>query len=103
VAKIISKINTRSPEFIANAVFMQQQVDDLKIKLEQIKLGGGKRSRDRHLSRGKLLPRDRVLALLDAGSPFLELSQFAAHKVYPDNVPAAGIITGIGRVGGRNP
>jgi 3-methylcrotonyl-CoA carboxylase beta subunit len=101
VAKIISKINIRSPEFIENTAHMQVQVDDLKIKLEQIKLGGGERSRDRHLSRGKLLPRDRVNALLDAGSPFLELSQLAAYEVYDADVPAAGIITGIGRVGGQ--
>ena len=101
MAKIISKINPRSPEFIENAEHMQLQVDDLKVKLEEIKLGGGERSRVRHLSRGKLLPRDRVYALLDPGSAFLELSQLAAYKVYDDNVPAAGIITGIGRVGGQ--
>jgi len=101
VAKILSKINPRSPEFIENAQAMQIQVDDLKEKIEQIKLGGGERSRDRHLSRGKLLPRDRVNALLDSGSPFLEFSQLAAYEVYEDNVPAAGIITGIGRVGGQ--
>ncbi len=101
MSQIISKINTRSPEFIDNAAHMQNQVNDLKVKLEEIKLGGGERSRERHLSRGKLLPRDRVLAILDAGSPFLELSQFAAYEVYLDNVPAAGIITGIGRVGGQ--
>ena len=101
MAKIISKINPRSPEFIENAAHMQLQVDDLKVKLEEIKLGGGERSRERHLSRGKLLPRDRVYALLDPGSAFLELSQLAAYEVYDDNVPAAGIITGIGRVGGQ--
>jgi 3-methylcrotonyl-CoA carboxylase beta subunit len=101
VAKIISKINVRSPEFIENTAHMQVQVDDLKVKLEQIKLGGGQRSRERHLSRGKLLPRDRVNALLDAGSPFLELSQLAAYEVYDADVPAAGIITGVGRVGGQ--
>ncbi len=101
MAKIISKINVRSPDFIENAAHMQVQVDDLKEKLETIKLGGGERSRERHLSRGKLLPRDRVNALLDAGSPFLELSQLAAHEVYDANIPAAGIITGIGRVGGQ--
>ena len=101
MAKIISKINPRSPEFIENAQAMQVQVDDLKEKLEEIKLGGGERSRERHLSRGKLLPRDRVNALLDSGSPFLELSQLAAYEVYNDNVPSAGIITGIGRVGGQ--
>ena len=101
MAKIISKINPRSPEFIENAQAMQTQVDDLKDKLEQVKLGGGERSRERHLSRGKLLPRDRVNALLDPGSPFLELSQLAAYEVYDDHVPSAGIITGIGRVGGQ--
>jgi len=101
VAKIISKINPRSQDFIDNAAHMQVQVDDLKTKLEAIKLGGGEGSRQRHLARGKLLPRDRVLALLDAGSPFLELSQFAAFDVYKDNVPSAGVITGIGRVGGQ--
>jgi len=101
VAKIISKINPRSPEFIENAAHMQQQVNDLKTKLEEIKLGGGQRSRDRHLSRGKLLPRERVNALLDPGSAFLEFSQLAAYEVYDDNIPSAGIITGIGRVGGQ--
>jgi len=101
VAKINSKINTRSQDFLENTEHMQAQVDDLKAKLEAIKQGGGEKSRERHLSRGKLLPRDRVYQLLDAGSPFLELSQLAAHEVYDDNVPAAGIITGIGRVGGQ--
>jgi len=101
MAKIVSKLNSRSADFIKNAEHMQAQVDDLKQKLEEIKLGGGERSRDRHLSRGKLLPRDRVTNLLDPGSPFLELSQMAAHDVYKDNVPSAGIITGIGRVGGQ--
>ncbi len=99
--KITSKINTRSAEFLENAEHMQAQVDDLKAKLDIIKLGGGEKSRERHLSRGKLLPRDRVYQLLDEGSPFLELSQLAAYEVYDDNVPAAGIITGIGRVGGQ--
>ncbi len=101
MAKILSKINPRSAEFIANAEHMQTQVDDLKEKLAAIALGGGEKSRTRHLSRGKLLPRDRVQALLDPGSPFLELSQLAAYQVYQDDIAAAGIITGIGRVGGQ--
>ncbi len=101
MAKLNSKINTRSQEFLDNHAHMQQQVDDLKQLIKKIKLGGGERARERHLSRGKLLPRDRVYALLDAGSPFLELSQLAAYQVYEDDVPAAGIITGIGRVGGQ--
>jgi 3-methylcrotonyl-CoA carboxylase beta subunit len=101
VAKIVSKINTRSQDFLDNAEHMQIQVDDLRTKLDEIKLGGGERSRERHTNRGKLLPRDRVNALLDDGSAFLEFSQLAAYKVYEDNVPSAGIITGIGRVGGQ--
>jgi 3-methylcrotonyl-CoA carboxylase beta subunit len=101
VAKIISKINTRSQEFVDNANAMQTQVSDLQEKLSQVTLGGGDRSRQRHLDRGKLLPRERVNALLDPGSAFLELSQLAAYQVYEDDVPAAGIITGIGRVSGQ--
>ncbi len=101
MAKIISKINTRSQEFVDNADAMQTQVDDLQEKLSQAILGGGERSRQRHIDRGKLLPRERVNALLDSGSPFLELSQLAAYQVYDDEVPAAGIITGIGRVSGQ--
>ncbi len=101
MAKIVSKINTRSPEFIENSEHMLAQVNDLKEKVADIKLGGSERSRNKHLARGKLLPRDRVKALLDSGSPFLELSQLAAYKVYDDNIPSAGIITGIGRVAGQ--
>ena len=98
---IKSKINPRTAEFAANAESMQAQVNDLHAKLEKIKFGGGEKSQQRHLSRGKLLPRDRVNNLLDPGSPFLELSQLAAWDVYDDYVPAAGIITGIGRVSGQ--
>ncbi len=85
----------------ANKAHMQVLVDDLKAKLAQIDLGGGDIYRARHVERGKLLPRDRINALLDAGSPFLELSPLAAHEVYDDVVPAAGLITGIGRVAGQ--
>ncbi|WIO74722.1 carboxyl transferase domain-containing protein [Porticoccaceae bacterium LTM1] len=101
MATIKTKINTRSADFTANAEAMQTQVDDLCAKIEQIKLGGGQKYRDKHVARGKLLPRDRINALLDPGSPFLELSQLAAWEVYEDYVPAAGIITGIGRVSGQ--
>ena len=62
--------------------------------------GGGGEARKRHLSRGKLLPRDRIDKILDPGSPFLELSQFAGYELYEDDVPAGGIITGVGRVSG---
>ena len=76
-------------------------VDELKSLIEHIKLGGGERYQARHQARGKLLPRERVDLLIDPGSPFLEFSQLAAHNMYDkDDVPAAGIITGIGRVNG---
>ncbi|MBC3764619.1 carboxyl transferase domain-containing protein [Neptunicella marina] len=97
---IQSTINTKSQSFSDNAAAMQTVVDDLQDKIAQIKLGGGEKYREKHVSRGKLLPRDRINALLDPGSAFLELSQLAAWEVYEDYVPAAGIITGIGRVAG---
>jgi len=95
-----SSINTRSAEFRENADHMRAQVQDLRETVAGIKQGGGERARARHLDRGKLLPRDRVRTLLDVGSPFLEFSQFAAWKVYDDEVPAAGVITGIGQIEG---
>uniref|UniRef100_A0A8C7FF96 methylcrotonoyl-CoA carboxylase n=1 Tax=Oncorhynchus kisutch TaxID=8019 RepID=A0A8C7FF96_ONCKI len=80
---------------------MQVLVDELKGRSEKIKLGGGERARKLHISRGKLLPRERIDRLLDPGSPFLEFSQFAAYELYgKEEVPAGGIITGIGRVSG---
>jgi len=95
-----SALSTRSAEFRDNQAHMRALVDDLREKVAVIKQGGGERARARHLERGKLLPRDRVRTLLDVGSPFLELSQFAAHGVYEDDVPAAGVIAGIGQVEG---
>ncbi|MFC5060646.1 carboxyl transferase domain-containing protein [Actinomycetospora atypica] len=76
-------------------------VDDLRSKLATVRLGGPERSRTRHVERGKLLPRDRVDALLDPSSPFLELSPLAAYGMYDDAAPGAGIITGVGRIAGR--
>src|SRR5919108_1884685 len=96
-----SEIDTRSDNFQRNHAAMQAQVDDLKRLVERIKLGGGEAARSKHLARGKLLPRDRIRCLIDPGAPFLEFSQLAAHQVYDDPIPAAGIITGIGRVAGR--
>jgi len=96
-----SNLDTRGDEFHANRSHMQALVDDLRAKAGQIARGGGDKAREKHLARDKLLPRDRIQALLDVGTPFLELSQFAAWEVYDDVVPAAGIITGIGRVHGR--
>ena len=99
--KIVSKINPDSAQFRTNAAAMQALVDDLREKVAKIALGGSERSRERHIGRGKLLPRERVERLLDPGTPFLELSQMAAYECYDDDIPAAGIITGIGRVAGR--
>jgi 3-methylcrotonyl-CoA carboxylase beta subunit len=98
---IESAANIRAAEFKQNAAHMDGLVADLRAKVAEIKLGGGERSRERHVGRGKLLPRERVRQLLDPGSPFLEFSQLAAYEVYDDYVPAAGVITGIGRVRGR--
>ena len=69
--KIISKLNTKSQEFLVNALHMQVQVDDLKDKIATIKNGGGDKANQRHIGRGKLLPRERINTLLDPGSPFL--------------------------------
>ncbi|MDS7594669.1 carboxyl transferase domain-containing protein [Agrobacterium tumefaciens] len=92
---------SRDPTFTANSAFMSGLVKDLKQHVKRISEGGGERARAKHLARGKLLVRDRIDALLDPGSPFLELSQFAAYGVYDETVPAAGIVTGIGRVSGQ--
>jgi 3-methylcrotonyl-CoA carboxylase beta subunit len=88
-------------KFAANKAAMQSLIEDLRGKAALIAEGGGAKARERHVMRGKLLPRDRVVALIDPGTPFLEFSQFAAHEVYPDSVPAAGLITGIGRIRGQ--
>ena len=96
-----TSINTRSDEFQSNQKFMQKLVDDMQAKAQQIAQGGSEKATQRHLSRGKLLPRERVRQLLDPGSPFLEFSQFAAWDMYENQVPSAGIITGIGRVAGQ--
>jgi 3-methylcrotonyl-CoA carboxylase beta subunit len=98
---LTSSVDVRSEEFRTNAAAMKALVDDLRAKAGMIRQGGSESARQKHLARGKLLPRDRVRALIDAGSPFLELSQFAAYGMYGENIPAGGIITGIGRVAGR--
>jgi 3-methylcrotonyl-CoA carboxylase beta subunit len=96
-----SKLNPRSDEFRVAAEHMRGLVDDLKAKVAQVAAGGGEAARAKHLARGKLLPRERVTMLLDPGTPFLELSQLAAYGMYKDEAPSAGIITGVGRVAGR--
>ncbi len=94
-------IDPRSPAFAENTAAMRAQVDDLRATVARIAQGGGEKAMAKHLARGKLSPRDRVRTLLDPGTPFLEFSQLAAYQVYADDVPAAGIITGIGRVSGQ--
>jgi len=96
-----SAINPRDAGFKANAAATAKLVDELKSRMTQAVQGGDERSRQRHTSRGKLLPRDRVERLIDPGSPFLELSPLAAFGMYEGDIHAAGIITGIGRVEGR--
>jgi 3-methylcrotonyl-CoA carboxylase beta subunit len=96
-----SSVDPRGAEFAANDTRMRDLVEDLRRKVAIIEEGGGAKARERHVARGKLLPRDRVARLIDPGSPFLELSQLAAFEVYPEPVPAAGLVTGIGRVSGQ--
>src|SRR4051795_3950113 len=98
---IQSSLDRRSEAFRANDSAMRALVTDLREKSAAIALGGDEASRKRHLSRGKLLARERIRLLLDLGSPFLELSAFAAYQMYDGAVPAAGIVTGIGRIARR--
>ncbi len=98
--KLESKLNPRSEEFKGNAKAMRSLVDDLHAQVAKVEEGGGEVARTRHAARGKLLPRERVSRLLDPGTPFLELGQLAAHGMYDDEAPSAGVITGIGRVAG---
>jgi 3-methylcrotonyl-CoA carboxylase beta subunit len=101
VAKIASQIDPQSAEFAANAAAMRALADELARKRAEAALGGPQRSRERHTGRGKFLPRERVTRLIDPGTPFLELSPLAANGLYEDAIHGAGIITGIGRVSGR--
>src|SRR5215217_3191754 len=101
VAKLASTVDTQGAEFRANAAQMRALTAELERKRAEAALGGPPRSRERHVSRGKFLPRERVLRLIDAGTPFLELSPLAANGLYEDAIHGAGIITGIGRIEGR--
>lgn len=101
MATLDSNLNTRSEDYQANVAAMQLMVDDLKKQVAHIALGGGDAAREKHIARGKLLPRDRVQLLLDPGTPFLEFSQLAAFDLYDNQAPSAGVITGIGRVAGQ--
>jgi len=96
-----SEADPGDPAFQRNVKEHAALADELRARVSTAARGGGERARQRHVDRGKLLPRDRVESLLDPGSPFLELSQLAANGMYDDEAPAAGIITGVGRVSGR--
>ncbi len=101
MAVIATTIDTASKEFQANRAAMRELAAALEVRRAQAAEGGSASARERHVGRGKLLPRDRVMTLIDPGSPFLELSPLAANGMYDDAIHAAGIITGIGRVSGR--
>jgi len=101
VSVIRSRLEVRSESFKANAARNRALARELRERLAAVARGGDERARRRHVERGKLLPRERVERLLDPGAPFLELSPLAALGVYEEEVPAAGIVTGIGRVAGR--
>ncbi|MEZ0262544.1 MAG: carboxyl transferase domain-containing protein [Alphaproteobacteria bacterium] len=100
MAQLASQLSAQSQDFQKNAEATAKVVGDFKEKLAEIQKGGDETARAKHLARGKMLPRDRVKNLIDPGSPFLEFSAFAAYGTYKDLVPAAGMITGIGRVSG---
>ncbi|GAA0320436.1 carboxyl transferase domain-containing protein [Actinoallomurus spadix] len=99
--RLVSRVDVRGAAFQRNAEENLALATELRERLARAAQGGSERARKRHVARGKLLPRDRVDALLDPGSPFLELSPLAATGMYDDEAPAAGIITGVGRVSGR--
>jgi len=99
--RIKSKISTKSPAYIENFENSIKIVEELRSKLDKVKLGGPEYARKRHIDRGKLLVRDRINKLLDKDTPFIELSSLAANGMYDDKAPSAGIITGIGTIHGQ--
>jgi 3-methylcrotonyl-CoA carboxylase beta subunit len=101
LAILSSSIDKNTAEFRANAEKMQALIAELQARRAAVALGGSEKSRERHVGRGKLLPRDRVMNLIDPGAPFLELSSLAANGMYDDAIHGASLITGIGRVEGR--
>jgi 3-methylcrotonyl-CoA carboxylase beta subunit len=101
LAILSSAIDIGGAEFGANAERMRALTAELQARRTEAALGGSEKARERHVGRGKLLPRDRVMNLIDPGSPFLELSPLAAFGMYDDAIHGAGLITGIGRIEGR--
>jgi 3-methylcrotonyl-CoA carboxylase beta subunit len=101
MSRIVSKVDDGSEAFRRNAAHNRALAEELRARVGQAALGGPEKHRARHVSRGKLLPRDRVTRLLDPGAPFLEVGQLAASGMYGDEAPGAGVIAGVGRVSGR--
>ncbi|MBI1362436.1 MAG: methylcrotonoyl-CoA carboxylase [Proteobacteria bacterium] len=100
MTRLKTNVNTRAELFKVNAAHMQSLVDDLNGVMATVYMGGGEKARAKHTARGKLLPRERIDALLDEGSPFLEVGALAGHNLYDTDVPAGGMICGVGRVSG---
>ncbi len=98
---LTTAVDPQGDDFHANAQAMRQLAVDLRETVGRIAIGGSAKAREKHLGQGKLLARERIDELLDPGTPFLELSQLAGHRLYEDDIPAGGIITGVGRVSGR--
>ncbi len=102
MAVLSSQISASSQAFKDNSAHMHGLLEEIRTVAAKVEKGGSEQARERHLSRGKLLPRERVRRLLDVNSPFLEIGQFAAHDMYGGDISSAGLITGIGRVEGRD-
>ncbi|MFN8419393.1 MAG: carboxyl transferase domain-containing protein [Anaerolineae bacterium] len=96
-----TQIDSAAEEFRRNAEFQRGLVSELRERLAVVRQGGGEKYRQRQTEQGKLFARERIDKLIDSGSPFLELSPLAAWQTYEDETPSAGIVTGIGRVSGR--
>lgn len=98
--RIISKTNPNTSEFVANRTAYLETLVPIRKVIENVKLGGGSKALEKHKSRGKLTARERIAELIDVGTEFMEVCGLAGEGVYPDPVPSAGIITGIGKVEG---
>src|SRR5687767_2079938 len=98
---ITSHLNPNEPQFKANAEHHRALADELRQRLDEVRQGGGEKYQQRHREQGKLYVRDRIDRLLDAGTAFLEIAPLAAYELYKEDAPGAGIVTGIGRISGR--